>query len=185
MHPLLKTPRVTARAALFPALISSALSTAGDGHSSTNFELDVVRRDAAVCTTSSLTEMMTPRMPPLVVTRSPFFNWLNISCHFFLLLWLAPIITKYNQRDEDQSQKPVARKRRMIHRNPSLPASLGNVIKTVAPPTIAGAMFPKLRLDPQPGLEVLEGEGCRRANNRHFALPSCRCRAQISRPRPE
>src|ERR1035438_6142411 len=48
------------------------------------------------CTTSSLTETMTPRMPPLVVTLSPFFNWLSICCHFFCFFWLGAIIRKYS-----------------------------------------------------------------------------------------
>src|SRR5665213_3951769 len=38
---------------------------------------------------------MTPRMPPLVVTRSPFFNSLSICCHFFCFFWFGAIIRKY------------------------------------------------------------------------------------------
>jgi len=39
------------------------------------------------------------------------------------------------------------------------------------------SMSPELRLDPQPGLEVLEGESCRRQTI-DTCLASCRCRAQ-------
>jgi len=41
------------------------------------------------CTASSLIEMMVPRIPPVVVMRSPDFRAPSISCHCFCFFWLG------------------------------------------------------------------------------------------------
>src|SRR5579883_3171540 len=44
---------------------------------------------------SSLIDIITPRMPPLVVTLSPGFRLLSICCHCFCLFWLGRINNRY------------------------------------------------------------------------------------------
>src|ERR1035438_3296628 len=134
-------------------------------------------------TTSSFTETIVPRMPPLVVTRSPFFSWLSICCHFFCFLWFGAIIRKYIST-KNTTRRSGCRPIAFI----SIPSFLHLLLQVVARRWIAGARSGASIKPAQPCLESLQGKAAGGESPRsgvaaHREPPGAREQAQPSKHR--